>query len=225
MFKPRNALIPILILAVALPAFALEQRDREEVREQIRSVKIWQMTRDLGLSEKQAHEFFPALEDFENRSRQLREARHITQQELEMLLDEGQTDSERVQRLLVYLHDLDERERDIEQRFTRKRNGILTIRQQARYELFERKFRKNLRKMIQDIRDDERHGDERTLERREPKPEREDSKRHGKTATDRKSSTEKKSKSRDDSKKESGSDDKRRSRGDDDDSTGKKRGR
>jgi Spy/CpxP family protein refolding chaperone len=152
MFKMKNMLMMILVVVIAMPVSALEERERKQVREQIRSVKVWQLTRDLELSEKQAYEFFPILEQYDRRGQQLKAQRRVSERELESLVKDGDDGDARVQTLLRHLRDLDMQLDENKSVFQAKIRSILTIKQQAHYELFEKKFEANLRQMIDELR-------------------------------------------------------------------------
>ena len=153
-------LLGILLILSATPAEALRTEKREKVRRQIREVKTWQMTRELGLSEEQARSFFPAHDDFETRKEELGLERENIEAELDSLLAAGGGARDE-RKILVSLEKLRRADMEMEankKEFGRKMSRILRPEQQARYELFEKKFDAELRRMIQDLRREESPG-------------------------------------------------------------------
>jgi hypothetical protein len=151
MKRSAKILIALLVLLLAQSAFALEAERRAQAREQIRSVKIWEMTRDLGLSEQQARMFFPAEEEHEREKERLRHERKTIETEMEARLSEGRQDD---RQLLVYLERIKQVDETLavhEREFERKLSRILRPEQRARYELFEKRFEARLRQLIKEI--------------------------------------------------------------------------
>jgi len=159
---PRLALTLLLtavLLALAVsPAEALRTEKREKVRRQIREVKAWQLSRELDLDEEQARAFMPAHGDYEDRAEELELKREAIEAELDSLLADGggARDERRMMLSLEKLKRVDLEMDANRQEFDRKMRRILRPQQQVRYELFERKFDAELRRMIRDAREEPR---------------------------------------------------------------------
>ena len=195
-------LLGILLILIASPAEALRTEKREKVRSQIREVKAWQMTRELGLSEEQARSFMPAHEGFETRKSELDIKREAIEARLDSLLAGGGSPrSEReILESLEHLKRVDLEMKVNKREFERKLARFLRPEQQARYELFEKKFDAELRRMIRDVRIEKPAGD----------PVRRDSTKKTEKTTEKKDRNPTTKKSKSDKKDSSG---KRSSRG------------
>ncbi len=158
MQRPAILLIALLALLVAQSAGALKEERRAQVREQIRSVKVWELTRDLELSEDQAKVFFPEQQSHENSKEALRRERDTIEAEMEARLGEGRRGD---RQLLVYLERIKQVDKQIsaqDDEFQRKLTRILSPEQQVRYELFEKRFDARLKQMIDQIKREEQRG-------------------------------------------------------------------
>ena len=77
MRKTASILGLLTLSLTALPAAALQERERQDLREQIRDVKAWELVRELGLDNQTAREFVPLYEDYDRaRTRHRQERRH-----------------------------------------------------------------------------------------------------------------------------------------------------
>ncbi len=152
-------LITIATLAIiaftalgAPPAAALQEREREELRRQIRDVKSWELVKELGLSDRQVQEFVPLLEAYDRDRDALRRERRRLESELEGLVGDVSGNKERMRGVMLRMRDVDQRLAERERRFRGKAYRILNLEQQARYELFEKRFNARIRDMIKDVR-------------------------------------------------------------------------
>jgi len=141
----------LLTLFAFQTADALKEEEREQVRKQISTVKTWQMTEELDLTEKQAQDLFPAQKSFEDKKGELTEQRLEVEAELTRLLEAKEKNRGLIKGKMAQLKKIDEQTRANEDRFHTKLSRILTVEQQAKYELFEKKFDERLRQMIRDI--------------------------------------------------------------------------
>jgi hypothetical protein len=148
-------LTSMLILFNFQTAYALKEEEREQVRQQISTVKTWQMIEELGLTEEQAQDLFPAQKSFEDQKSELTRQRQGIEKELTELLETKDKNRDLIKEKMGQLKKIDERTRSNEDRFREKLSKILTVEQQAKYELFEKKFDERLRQMIRDIQKEE----------------------------------------------------------------------
>lgn len=152
----------LLILSLFQTAEALKEEQREEVRRQISTVKTWQMIEELDLTEEQAQNLCPAQKSFENRKSELTEQRLKVETELTELLESKEKNRDLIKKKMVQLKKIDEQTRANEDQFHKKLSKVLTVEQQAKYELFEKRFDERLRQMIRDIQKEELEGRERS---------------------------------------------------------------
>ena len=135
----------------AKSASALKEERRAEVREQIRSVRVWELTRELELDENQARAFFAAEREYEEKLEGLRGERADVEAEMEARLREKRKDDRQLLVHLERMRQIDKRIAVQEQEFERKMGRILRPEQRVRYELFEKQFEGRLKQMIQEI--------------------------------------------------------------------------
>ncbi|MDP6418966.1 MAG: hypothetical protein QF492_06170 [Candidatus Krumholzibacteria bacterium] len=143
-----------LALLSASDASALKAEKRAKVRKQIEKVRTWEMTRDLELSEGQARSLFPVRDQYRTEEREFKEERKRIEEELDSLvtLRQDPASEKEILHRLERLKLLDRQKSTRRVEYQQKLGRILDTRQQARYELFEKKFDRRLRKMIQDVR-------------------------------------------------------------------------
>jgi Spy/CpxP family protein refolding chaperone len=151
MRKAIVCMVSALILLSFQTAFSLEEQEKENVRKQISSLKTWQLTQDLDLSEGQAQALFPAQKTYQDRKKQLRGQREGVEAELDELLKAEKKDDKLIKEKMAQLKNIDEQTRANEDQFHKKISKILTVEQRAKYELFDKKFDTRLREIIRDI--------------------------------------------------------------------------
>jgi len=150
--------LAVAVWTIASPAVALKEEQREKVRQQIESVKVWQLTRDLDLSEEQAQSFFPAQKNYMERKESLRHEREAAERELEELLNR-RAEQKLITQQLDRIKGIDRESGSNELEFRKRIGRILSLEQQARYELFEKRFNAKLREMILDVQREEKRQD------------------------------------------------------------------
>jgi hypothetical protein len=164
-------LFSALILLSTETAHGLKEEEREVVRQQISTVKTWQMTEELDLTEEQAQSLFPAQKSYEDRKTELTKQRETVEAELDELLKAKEQNRDLIKGKMVRLKEIDEQSRGNEDQFHNKLSEILTVEQQAKYELFEKKFDARLREMIRDIQKEDLQKKERSESDRRERPE------------------------------------------------------
>ena len=155
MWKASVCLVSLIVLLSFQTAFSLKEQEKENVRKQISSLKAWQLTQDLDLSEDQAQALFPAQKAYGDRKEQLRSQREAVEAELNELLEAEEKNDKLIKEKMAQLKDIDEQTRANEDKFHKKISKILTVKQQAKYELFEKKFQTQLHEIIRDIKREE----------------------------------------------------------------------
>ena len=144
-------LVSALILLSFQTAYSLKEEEKENVRNQISSVKAWQLTEDLDLSEEQAQALFPTQKAYEDRNKELGEQREAIEEKLDKLLQAEEKDKDLIKEKMTRLKEIDEQTKTNKDQFQGKLAKILTVEQQAKYQLFDKKFDTKLRRMIRDI--------------------------------------------------------------------------
>lgn len=144
----------IILALLASPSLALQEREREELREQIRNVKAWELVRELGLDQQTAREFVPLYEDYDRARSRHRHERKGLEEALELLVKDSSRNADQIRSVMADLRRLDERQQNEESSFRRRAFPLLNLEQQARFELFEKRFNAQLREMIKGVRRD-----------------------------------------------------------------------
>jgi hypothetical protein len=110
------------------------------VRNKIREVKAWQVVQELGLDEAQARQFVPLMQRHDRERYQLKAERRKLERELEGLLGDKSGNGERIRAIMQELRDVDRRAADNDRWFREEAYPLLSLKQQARFELFEQHF-------------------------------------------------------------------------------------
>ncbi|MCB1161388.1 MAG: hypothetical protein R3C71_14375 [Candidatus Krumholzibacteriia bacterium] len=145
-------LIALSALTAALPALADGELGREEVRERIRSVKSWELVRDLGLDERTAQSFVPVFEDYDRVRGKLKHQRRGLERTLEELVKDSTGNAPRIRSVMLDMRGIDERLQQNETDFRGRAFPLLSVEQQARFELFEKRWSTRLKELIKEIR-------------------------------------------------------------------------
>jgi|Deesub1362A_J573_1020465.scaffolds.fasta_scaffold00882_13 Spy/CpxP family protein refolding chaperone len=153
-------LVSILIMGFASYALAIPdfdnpegpppREDHEKIRERIETLRMWRLTKALDLDEATASRLFPLLNRYDKKRYRIEKAVRKDMRDLKRALD-----SRRMDELQEILQRIEDRHRELqrlndEERAELKR--ILTPEQQARYLLFQYRFKRELREMIEKAR-------------------------------------------------------------------------
>lgn len=126
---------------------------RKKVRERIELIRMWKLAEELQLIEETGAKLFPILRKYDEKWIQLQEERRTIMKGLRKALkDEGTSDKEfeaamvRMEEKAVVAVDLLRQQRQ-------ELKGILSPRQQARFVLFQRRFHREIRRIIAEARE------------------------------------------------------------------------
>lgn len=125
-----------------------DAQKREEVRKKIETVRMWRLTEELKLDEKTGTRLASFLSAMDEKRRGLMRYRMSTMRDLRTLLNAGNPDEKK---LKTDLEKLEKIRRDMVELEGKEIGGLkemLTIEQQARYVLFQQKFRREMGGMI-----------------------------------------------------------------------------
>lgn len=156
-------IILAMILALGGPAGAQEQgpgsmggryggprsdEKREEIRKKVEAVWVWKVTEALALDEATAAKLLPSVSSLRMKHRELRRQKMHSLQELRVTLQSREPDAKKLRASLNRIEkNRDQRHRLRKEEF-RAAKKLLTLEQQARYVLFQREFRREMRGMI-----------------------------------------------------------------------------
>jgi len=152
--RAKAIILGALSLSLAFtPARALQEREREELREEIRRVRAWELVRELGLDQRTEREFVPLYDEYNRARGRHRHERKGLEGTLEVLVKDSSRNADQIRSVMDDLRRLDERMKADEDAFRRHAFPLLSTEQQARFELFEKRFDARLRELIKEVRD------------------------------------------------------------------------
>lgn len=124
-------------------------RDDERRRpEQLEALRIWKMTEYLKLDEKQAMEFFPALQQHQAQMAALDSSEHIIHQKLHEAIKSEKVDQDFIDAQINAIVKLDNQRQQLRTEFLKSLSQYLTPEQQAKFLVFDRRFRQALQSMV-----------------------------------------------------------------------------
>jgi len=127
-------------------------KSKEELAELIELVRAWRMMKEVGLSEEQTLAALKLGRELKTHVAKIKKQRERALQELKKLLDDPDTKDAAIAKQLDRIEQLDERHRKLMRDYERRMRSGLTIRQQAKRELFKTRFERDLRRHIEHIR-------------------------------------------------------------------------
>jgi Spy/CpxP family protein refolding chaperone len=165
MISMKRMLIPIFLILLLIPAGLVfsqgppsstderpgRREDREKIRENIETLRVWKLLEALNLTEEQSTKFLPALKEFQTAKKSFEDRRKDLLEELETTLNAGPNDK----KLTEILTEMENNRKQFlvaTDSYLEKAKSILTIEQQAQLFLFEDKFERRIRETIEQIR-------------------------------------------------------------------------
>jgi hypothetical protein len=148
-------------------------KNKEELAELIEVVRAWRMMKEVGLSEEQTLAALKLGRELKTHAGKIKKQREQALHELEKLLDDPDAKDAAIAKQLQRIDQLDERHRKLMRDYERRVRSGLTVRQQAKRELFKTRFEGDLRKHIEYIRRRHRtvpHGKQWEGKQRPPAP-------------------------------------------------------
>jgi len=137
-----------LLLGASAPGLA---QDETRARDIIEAYRVWKLTDVLDLSEDDMAVFFSRVRKVGEAEESNRRAEREAVREIDDLLKAGASDAE----LDDALHEYEEmrlRHWSQTQKLREEAGSMLSLRQRARYAVFEERFRTEIRKMIGEVR-------------------------------------------------------------------------
>ena len=124
---------------------------REQLRRNIENMRIWKMTQFLELSTEQSTKFFPIFNEFQGKREKLEEERGEMMRRLGELVESEEEHESEIKRLMSGLVKNRERMVSRQDEFRREAGKVLSLKQQAKLVIFEGRFRREMHRMIEDI--------------------------------------------------------------------------
>ncbi len=116
--------------------------------EQLEALRIWKMTEYLELDEKQAMEFFPVLQAHQDQMAELDSTEHAIHRKLHDAIRSGKVDQNFVNTQIDAIVKIDVQREQLRSDFLQSLSKYLTPEQQAKFLVFDRRFRQALQSMI-----------------------------------------------------------------------------
>lgn len=121
---------------------------RKKIRERIELIRMWKLADELQLTEETGAKLFPILRKYDEKWVQLQEERRTIMKGLRKALkDEGASDKE-FEAAMVRMEEKAVAAVDLLRQQRQELKGILSPRQQARFVLFQRRFHREIRRVI-----------------------------------------------------------------------------
>lgn len=127
----------------------------KETREKIKSLKIAFITEQLNLSTKEAEQFWPIYNDYDERQHVLRSKQRVTFRK--MVDKNGKIDSiteQQAKELIALKLDSDKQLLEVQKDFTRKISQVITYKKMVQLQIAEIEFGRNLMRKYRKMRSD-----------------------------------------------------------------------
>ena len=126
---------------------------KQEVRQKIQMVRIWELSRVLGLDQKSAMALFPTLSRFDERRTAAHKGVREAMQALRKVSQGAKPDEAQIQAAMERLSTAKAEVHRVESEELAEVRRLLTPTQQAKYVLFQQRFQKRLEGMIRKVRE------------------------------------------------------------------------
>ena len=126
--------------------------ERGRMPEKIKTIKIWQLTEAVGLTSDQSEKFFPVYNKFENDLREFDQKKFGILKELKELSDSPDDSDNEINKNIKKLNSLENKKIKAHETFIEDISDVLSVKQVAKLLIFEERFKRRLREIIQDIR-------------------------------------------------------------------------
>jgi hypothetical protein len=161
--KALKYVMMVLILLITVPALAQPPMlpmggpggsgpMREKVRERIRTMKIWKLSEDVGLTAQQSEQFFPIYNKYQKALDDIEAKRADIIDRLDTLANNPGSSDKEINNAMAALYDIPRQMMAERDKFIKDISGILPLQQQAKLAVFEERFKQQLQEFIRDIR-------------------------------------------------------------------------
>ncbi|MDP8207444.1 MAG: Spy/CpxP family protein refolding chaperone [Candidatus Electryonea clarkiae] len=152
--RTRTFIITLLVLLFAFSAFSQPgmepgPKNDRRVRERIQSMKIWKLTETLELTEEQSARFFPRFREFEKEIKGIEDKIHENIEALREVVKAGNDD--KIDELIARHEKLTQSMHDKNKELINNSTDILSKNQQAKLVIFQHRFPKRMREIINEM--------------------------------------------------------------------------
>ena len=165
MFKMKKILFLAGLILVLLPTGSVyaqghppsaedrsdRREDREKIRENIETLRMWKLLEALDLTSEQSDKFLPILKDFQKARRNFEDQRRDLLKKLETAV-QSTPDEKKLKEILADLEKNREQFQMELDRYMDRAKAVLNVEQQAKLALFEDQFERRMRETIEQIR-------------------------------------------------------------------------
>jgi len=148
MKRVRVIAVAILVGGILSSPLLAQPPKEKRVRERIQMLRMWKLTEELDLTEKEAAELFPIFGKYDKKRARLHRQRRKLLEELRDLIQEG-APSARINEVIRRLEDNYRALSRMREEEWEEVKRVLTPDQQARYILFHERFARDMWRMIQ----------------------------------------------------------------------------
>ena len=153
MHKSLFMTISVLLLAAAqVTGQRLEGRPQFSAQ-RMELLRLWRLVDELKIDEAQAEKLFPVWSRHRRQRQELQAERKRMAAELRDLLDGDDVDDGALEKRIGEIRDLDKKRGELETTMNSELAKLLSVRQQARFLLFNQQFRGDLKEIIQGLHD------------------------------------------------------------------------
>jgi Spy/CpxP family protein refolding chaperone len=126
---------------------------REKIRKRIELIRMWKLTEELDLTEETGAKLFPVLRKYDEKWIKLQEARRNSIKGLRKALNDEATPDEEIEAAIDNVARNAVAMSELLRQQNRELKGILSPRQRAKFILFQRRFQREIRRMIAEARE------------------------------------------------------------------------
>jgi len=127
--------------------------DKKDVEELLHVVRAWRMMKEVGLTEEQTLKFLNLERKMKEESAKLGKEREQVQRDLLKLVEDPKSDDAAITKQLQALEQLEQKQLEVLRESDQKMRGDLTVRQRAKLKLFRVRFERDMRRLIEHVRE------------------------------------------------------------------------
>jgi Spy/CpxP family protein refolding chaperone len=125
----------------------MDQERREELRERIELIWMWRLTEELDLTQEEGAKIFPILRQYEEQKRTLRDENRELVRELDQLIKANASEG-KLKKAIGALAENEKKYHQVQEEGFQKLEKILPVEKQARYIVFQEKFRREIHGLL-----------------------------------------------------------------------------
>jgi len=127
---------------------AVSEEKREEIRKKVEAVRIWKLTEELKLDAATSAKLSSLLSSLDQKRKEVQQEQMAAMRELRSMLKAAKPDESRIKSLLDKLETTHRSMQEFRDREWKSVKEILSPEQQARFFLFQQRFQREMRGMI-----------------------------------------------------------------------------